>query len=52
MWWLLGPFLCGMTDPPADLREPADFPRLSPLEGAGFTGRQIQQFAGRNFFAC
>ena len=40
----------GMTDPPDDLREPADFPRLlAALEEAGFTGRQIEKFAGRNF---
>ena len=39
-----------MTDSPDDLREPADFPRLlAALEDAGFTGRQIEKFAGRNF---
>ena len=36
-----GSGLDGMTDPPDDLREPADFPRLlTALEHAGFTGRQ------------
>ncbi|HEX9728007.1 MAG TPA: membrane dipeptidase [Gemmatimonadales bacterium] len=39
----------GMTDPPNDLKEPADWPRLTDaLLAAGFTSTQVEKFLGGN----
>ncbi len=39
----------GMTDPPDDLKEPADWPNLTAaLSQANFTDAQIKKFLGGN----
>jgi membrane dipeptidase len=44
----LGSDFDGMTDPPDDLREPADFPRLTQALLEAFTPEQVRKFIGAN----
>ena len=40
----------GFTDPPDDLKDPSELPRLTEaLSKAGFTDDEIEQIWGRNF---
>ncbi len=44
----LGSDFDGLTDPPDDLREPADLPRLTQALLAAFTAEQVRKFLGQN----